>query len=119
VRSFILRAQETTMAEKIDRMKINPEGALSIDEICVLDGFGRNWYFKMRELGLGPDEMREGKLIKISPPARKRWHAKLEQLAKSKDTAAKIKASKEHAAKGGQAYAAICAERRRRKGKAA
>jgi hypothetical protein len=98
---------------------INPEGALTIDQICALDNFGRGWYFRMRDLGLGPEEMRAGKKILISPDARKRWHAKLEKLSESKETAKRIEALKEHARKAAHAFAKNCAERRRRKAKVA
>ena len=64
---------------------IDTTRSLSIADFCVVEDMGEVKYFKMRNLGFGPDEMRTpgSNQVRISPEARTRWHKKLEKLANS------------------------------------
>src|ERR1039458_554353 len=47
--------------------------AFSIPEFCTRNNFGTGTYHKMKRLGLGPDEMRVGNLIRITAEAELKW----------------------------------------------
>jgi hypothetical protein len=101
---------------EIDVTKINPAGALTIDELCALDKISRATYFRIRNEGRGPVEMREGKSVTISPEARAQWHRERERHAKA-DTASKKRLA-EHGRKGGRAFAKAMRALRRKAKKA-
>jgi hypothetical protein len=102
------------MPAEIDVTKINPHGALSIDQLCALDNISRAHYFRLRNLGLGPDEIREGKSVTISPQARQRWLREREQRSTTAAEKRKRKILAEHGRKGGRGFAAVCAARRKK-----
>jgi hypothetical protein len=96
---------------EIDPTKINPAGALTIDQLCALDNISRATYFRIRNEGRGPVEMRDGKSVTISPEARAQWHRDRERRTKT-DLATKKK-NAIHGRKGGRAFAKNCAARRK------
>lgn len=96
---------------EIDPTKINPAGALTIDQLCALDNISRATYFRIRNEGRGPVEMREGKSVTISPEARARWHREREKFSKVDVASRKRQAA--HGRKGGRAFAKACAARRK------
>ena len=55
--------------------------ALSITDLCYLDGISVYTYNSLRKRGLGPKETRYPgtQIVRISPEARREWHARLEQ----------------------------------------
>jgi hypothetical protein len=55
------------------------EPSLSIDEFCTLERISAPTYHKLKRLGLGPREMRIGRIIRISPEARLDWHQEREK----------------------------------------
>jgi hypothetical protein len=55
--------------------------AYSIDEFAEADGLSVAMYFKLRNLGLGPDEMRVGRRRLISFEAAERWRRQREAAA--------------------------------------
>jgi hypothetical protein len=52
-----------------------PAGDVSktIDQFCTAEQMSRPQYFKMRQRGLGPSEVRDGRFIRISPEAHAEW----------------------------------------------
>jgi hypothetical protein len=52
-----------------------PPGDVSktIDQFCTAEQMSRPKYFKMRKLGLGPNEVRDGRFIRITPEAHAEW----------------------------------------------
>jgi hypothetical protein len=59
--------------------------SLTIAQFCLSESISITTFHKMQRLGLGPELMRipGTRLVRISPGARKRFHEKLERLAKS------------------------------------
>ncbi len=55
--------------------------AFSIDEFAEAHGLSVAMYFKLRNLGLGPDEMRVGRRRLISFEAAERWRRQREAAA--------------------------------------
>jgi hypothetical protein len=68
----------------------NPPAALggskTIEEFCRDHRISRSFWYKMKRLGVGPDEMRHGTAVRITFEAEARWRQQGEQRAK--DTAA-------------------------------
>jgi hypothetical protein len=75
----------------------------SIAEFCASEGISRSYYYLLRRRGRGPREMRDGALIRITPPAHLDW--RLAREAWSKSEAAKL----ERARRSAQARAARAA----------
>jgi hypothetical protein len=55
-----------------------PIGAYSIKQFCLAHALSEAMYFKLKALGLGPDEMEVGRRRIISIEAAARWRAKRE-----------------------------------------
>ena len=57
----------------------------SIPEFCLAEGISKSSYYKLKKLGLAPDELRPPgtALVRITQQARRDWHARIEQLSKS------------------------------------
>ena len=53
----------------------------TIETFCESERISRSAYFDMRRQGWGPDEMRIGRLIRISPEAKARWRRQRERAA--------------------------------------
>lgn len=66
---------------------IPDDHSVSIRQFCNLENISATTYHKMRARGLGPKEMRlpGSSIVRISPEARRDWHARLEQLAATDD----------------------------------
>ena len=47
--------------------------AFSIQEFCVRNAIGTGTYHKLKHLGLGPDEMRFGNVVRITAEAELKW----------------------------------------------
>jgi hypothetical protein len=64
--------------------------AMSIERFCQRHDISQPTYFKLRQLGLGPDEMRFGRVVRISDEAARRWRAAREKPsgAEAKNVAA-------------------------------
>jgi hypothetical protein len=45
----------------------------TVEEFCALSGISRSGYFKFREAGIGPREMRVGRRVLISKEAAAEW----------------------------------------------
>jgi hypothetical protein len=69
------------------------ERSFSIREFCVLENITTSSYFKIRKSGHGPREMRlpGSSIVRISPEARREWHAKLEKMSANDDKLAREK----------------------------
>jgi hypothetical protein len=48
-------------------------GSSCIDAFCRRHEFGRTTYFAMRKAGLGPKEIRIGRVVRISTQAEAEW----------------------------------------------
>jgi hypothetical protein len=64
-----------------DRSTAVEVDAMSISEFCVRHGISKPTYFGLRKLGLAPDEIRIGAIIRISCEAAARWRAERERPA--------------------------------------
>ena len=47
--------------------------SLTISQFCFRHQIGRTSYFQMRKTGLGPREIRVGRVIRISPDSEREW----------------------------------------------
>ena len=47
--------------------------AFSISEFCFRNAFGTGTYHKLKRLGLGPDELRVGNIVRITREAELAW----------------------------------------------
>jgi hypothetical protein len=45
----------------------------TISQLCARHRFGRTSYFKLRKEGLGPKELRHGRLVRITAEAEREW----------------------------------------------
>lgn len=63
--------------EAMDRMPTTPATAsLSVDQFCERYGITKRWYFKLRDRGEGPAEVRIGtRKIRITEAAAAEWEA--------------------------------------------
>jgi hypothetical protein len=48
-------------------------GSKTIDEFCRDNRISRSFYYKMRNAGIGPDEMRFNTIVRITREAERRW----------------------------------------------
>jgi hypothetical protein len=62
-------------------------GAYSIASFCQAHALSEAMYFKMRAIGLGPDEMEIGRRKAISIEAAAKWRAEREAAAKKSNEA--------------------------------
>jgi hypothetical protein len=60
-----------------------PTHLFTIKSFCVAHGISEGFYFKLREQGLGPDEMRLGARVLITHESAARW-----RIAREAETAA-------------------------------
>jgi hypothetical protein len=54
-------------------------GSKTIEQFCSTNGISRSFYYKLKHAGLGPDEMRFGKAVRISSSAEAEWHRRGER----------------------------------------
>lgn len=45
----------------------------TISQFCARHRFGRTTYFKMRNSGCGPRELRQGRVVRITAAAEREW----------------------------------------------
>jgi hypothetical protein len=57
-------------------------GSKTVDEFCRSNRISRSFYYKMRRLGIGPDEMRYGTIVRITHAAELAWQRRGEQRAR-------------------------------------
>jgi hypothetical protein len=62
-------------------------GSKTVDEFCRDNRISRSFYYKMRRLGIGPNEMRYGTIVRITHAAEAAWQQRGEQRAKEMTTA--------------------------------
>ena len=58
-----------------------PRNSLTIDEWCASHNVSRSCYEGMKREGRGPDELREGALVRITPQANENWCRERESKA--------------------------------------
>ena len=59
------------------------ERAMTIADFCYRENLSRSLYYKLKRVGLGPEETRILNLVRISPEARAKWHAILAERRQS------------------------------------
>jgi hypothetical protein len=57
-------------------------GSKTVDEFCRDNRISRSFYYKMRRLGIGPDEMRHGAIVRITREAEAAWQRRGEARAR-------------------------------------
>jgi len=64
---------------------LDREPSMTINEFLAVERISRSSYYKMRDHGYGPAETRvpDTEIIRISARARREWHARLEERARS------------------------------------
>jgi hypothetical protein len=60
--------------------------SLTIDEFCQLNHMSRTFYFRLRKQGNGPEEMRFGAHVRITPESNERWRKKYTRRINNKET---------------------------------
>jgi hypothetical protein len=60
----------------------------TIDEFCDSEGISYSHYMGLKRKGIGPKELHIGRALRITPQAKRDWHAMLEKLATSKEARA-------------------------------
>ena len=57
----------------------------SIPEFCLAERISKSSYYKLKKLGLAPDELRPPgtAIVRITTQARTAWHLRMEELRKS------------------------------------
>ena len=80
-------------AQADDEYKLSPQEeqllSFSIADFCMLTNLSRTHYFKMKQLGQGPKEMRIGDTIRITASAILDWQRERQEAALSKEYRAK------------------------------
>ena len=63
--------------------------SLTVPEFCTRHNVSRASYYKLRRLGLGPDEMRMPGtcIVRITPEADRAWRERMTELSKSEAVA--------------------------------
>ena len=69
---------DSTTPAKTPPIRGLPTHLFSIASFCSAHGFSEAFYFKLREQGLGPDELRLGARVFITHESAARWRAKRE-----------------------------------------
>ena len=78
------KPQQSTGKKKRDGKKereeprADPTALYSIKSFCAAHGISEAFYFKLREDGLGPDELRLGARVFITHESAQRWRAERE-----------------------------------------
>jgi hypothetical protein len=57
-------------------------GSKTIGEFCDDNRISRSFYYQMKRLGIGPDEMRHASAVRITHEAEKRWQEAGERRAR-------------------------------------
>ena len=57
-------------------------GSMTVDQFCARNSISRSAFYKLRRLGLGPDEMRYLNIVRITFEAEARWLQRGEQRAR-------------------------------------
>jgi hypothetical protein len=95
--------QATTQPEVERAPAHRPERvAFSIGEFCVRNDIGTGSYHRLKRLGLGPDEMRVGNLIRITAEAELKWQ-RARTYPHGEEAKAKARAEAVTAARGRKA----------------
>jgi hypothetical protein len=76
--------------------------AFSIGEFCARNGIGSGTYHKLKRLGLGPDEMRFGNVVRITAEAELKWQ-RARTYPKGDEAKAKARSEAVTAARGRKA----------------
>jgi hypothetical protein len=71
------RANETAVRPPIRGPPVAP-ACFTIKTFCLAHHLSEAMFFKMREMGIGPDEMRVGSRVLISFEAAAKWRAQRE-----------------------------------------
>jgi hypothetical protein len=74
---------------------VDAEASLTIQELCRAEKFSPAYYYKLKKRGLAPVETRIGSIIRITPEARREWHARHVKAAQTE--AAQLEAARKHA----------------------
>ena len=61
---------------------IDDDKSLTIDGFCDGESISRAFYFDLKRQGLGPDTYCVGRVVRITPRARREWREKMEELSK-------------------------------------
>jgi hypothetical protein len=75
-------SQLSTGAAKYEKLA-SSGGSKTIEEFCRDNRISRSFYYKMRNAGVGPDEMRFGTIVRITREAEARWHRGGEHVAET------------------------------------
>ena len=80
----------------------------SIPEFCLAEGISKSSYYKLKKLGLAPDELRPPgtAIVRITTQARTAWHLRMEELRKSQATELEAARRRAQTAAAGKAAAA-------------
>jgi excisionase family DNA binding protein len=54
-------------------MDTTPSEFMTVEQFCERYGFSRSHYFRMRDRGEGPKEVRAGRLVRITKEALSEW----------------------------------------------
>lgn len=57
-------------------------GSMTIETFCERNEISRSFYYKMKRLGIGPDEMRYGEIVRITYKAEAAWLKRGERRAR-------------------------------------
>jgi hypothetical protein len=87
------------------------ERSLTLQEFCEAEKICLASYYKMKKRGHGPIELRipHTKIVRITPEARRQWHAMMASLAQSE--ASRLEAARAHAASVERGKAAAASPR--------
>jgi hypothetical protein len=69
---------ESSAPAKTPPIRGPPTHLFTIKSFCVAHGISEGFYFKLREMGLGPDELRLGARVFVTFESAARWRAQRE-----------------------------------------
>src|SRR5262245_57820171 len=89
----------------------------TIEEFCSAERISKSTYFKLRRMGLGPDELRfaNTRIIRITPEAHVQWRARMQAWSASQAAALEARRRREQARAAGKLAAASFAHVSQRK----
>jgi hypothetical protein len=86
--------------------KVDTNRSLTRSEFCYVENMSPTKYHGLKSKGLGPEELNVDGMIRITPEARAKWHARMAELAKSEAAHLEAERRRAQAAQAGKIAAA-------------
>jgi hypothetical protein len=86
--------------------KFDPNRSMTLSEFRYVENMSAAKYYDLKSKGFGPEELNVDGMIRITPEARAKWHARMAELAKSEAAQLEAERRRAQAARAGKVAAA-------------